>query len=238
MKKFFLLFGVASSFVLFSSALAAEVDVDEILKKADNIRNPAESFFMRVEVADTGADARSVFEVSTGGHDKTFIRTLEPARDKWHNLLMLGDDMWAYIPNMKRSVRVSMNQKLSGQSANGDISRMRWYGDYSAKMEKQTDKEWILALSASRKGLTYDRILAKVDKATGRPVSAEYQTMAGKALKRATFGGYKMDAGAVRPHEILIQDAIRSKEVSTIRILQMQVKNFSASTFSQAALSE
>ena len=45
------------------------------------------------------------------------------------------------MPSLKRAIRVSLSQKLMGEAANGDISRMRWYGDYNVKIEKQTNKE-------------------------------------------------------------------------------------------------
>ena len=68
---------------------------------------------------------------------------------------MLDENMWVFIPNLKRSVRVGLSQKLTGQAANGDISRMRWSGDYTPKLLKETKKSWLLHLQAKKKGLTH-----------------------------------------------------------------------------------
>lgn len=154
------------------SSVALAQSPESILQKADEVRNPSASFKMEVEVKNPGGDDTSVFEVALKGKEKTMIKTLEPSRDKGRNMLMLNEDMWAYIPNLKRSVRISLNQKLTGQAANGDISRMRWAGDYDAKIESQDATKWVLFLTATKKGLTYDKIRATVDKKSFHPLKA------------------------------------------------------------------
>src|SRR4051812_8253138 len=109
------------SAVFFMGAAAHEAtkggarSATEILEHADAIRNPSESFRMRAEVK-TGEDT-SEFEVQTKGKDKTLVKTLAPSRDVGRNMLMLDENMWAYIPNLKRAVRIGLNQKLTGQAA-------------------------------------------------------------------------------------------------------------------------
>ena len=108
-----------------SAATSRTPDADTILRKADEVRNPSESFSMVVDVESQNDDPAR-FEVMMQGKSKTLIRTKKPERDVGRSILMIDENMWAYVPNLKRSVRVSLNQKLTGQAANGDISRMRW----------------------------------------------------------------------------------------------------------------
>jgi len=215
------------------SLAALAVTPDEILRSADEIRNPSESFFMHVAV--TGNDGSSSFEVYTKGKDKTLIRTVAPLRDVGRDLLMLEENMWAYIPNLKRAVRVSLNQKLSGQTANGDIARMRWFGDYSAKIENETTDFWQLKLEASKKGLTYDRLRAFVQKNTFRPMKAEYLSNSDVLLKIALFSGYKSMAGKMRPTIIKITNG-KSSDASIIEISKMESRDLPASIFFQDTL--
>ena len=215
------------------SATALAQSPEAILQKADEVRNPSASFKMEVEVKNPGGDDTSVFEVSLKGKEKTMIKTLEPSRDKGRNMHMLKEDMWAYIPNLKRAVRISLNQKLTGQAANGDISRMRWAGDYDAKIESQDAGKWKLFLTATKKGLTYDKIRAVIDKKSFHPLKAEYLSPAGKVLKFATFRAYKTIAGAVRPTEIEIVDATKPSDKSIVHILKMENEDFPDSLFNQ-----
>ncbi len=219
----------ATSF-LGATAFGAAVPPSEILEKTDSIRNPDEAFSMTVKV-ESKDDTRE-FEVLTKGGDRTVIRTKAPTRDKGRDLLMVDENMWAYIPTLKRAMRVSLSQKISGEAANGDISRMRWAKDYEGAVEKETDTEYQLLLTARKKGLTYEKIRAFVDKKTFRPLRAEYLTAAGKPLKKATFSEYKELAGKTRPSLITIEDAVRTDKKSKITIESMKIETIADSTFS------
>ncbi len=220
------LFSVSTNATV-SPAILAET----ILKKADAIRNPAGDFVMKVDVESSFDDART-FEVYIHGSSRTLVKTLAPVRDIERSLLMVDENMWAYVPNLKRGVRVSLSQKLTGQAANGDISRTRWSEDYTAKIESENDKTWVLFLEANKKGLTYDKIRATVEKKSFRPLSAEYLSLQAKPLKNAKFSGYKSIGGNTRPTQIEIQDAIRTDQKSTLTIKTMDVKPLPASQFS------
>jgi len=213
------------------SVSSKEVDVNTILVKADAIRNPSDSFFMEVRLENKGESDESLFEVFTKGKDKTLIKTIMPTMNRGRNLLMLEENMWVYIPNLKRAVRVSLAQKLTGQAANGDISRMRWANDYEPKLIGQDNESWNLFLTAKKKGLTYDKIRIWVKKNSFQPIKAEYLTVNEKVLKTAQFYEYKQIAGGIRPTKILIESALNKEETSLIEIKKMEVKDFPETNF-------
>lgn len=207
----------------------------EILQKADEVRNPSSSFVMVVTVKDHDGTL-SKFEVKTKGKDRTLIKTLEAPHSKANALLMVEQDMWAYIPNLKRAVRVSLQQKLTGQAANGDIARMRLSGDYEPTLEKDEKDAWQLFLTANKKGLTYDKIRLWVSKDGFKPRKAEYLTMAGDPLKIANFETYSPMAGADRPKIIRIQDAKRSSDYSVLEIISLKNAEFPDALFQASNL--
>jgi outer membrane lipoprotein-sorting protein len=210
-------------------ALASkEKTADQWLKQADQIRNPSSSFSMSIQVESDGQE--SEFLVHLKGSDKTMIITKSPARDRGRNMLMLDRDFHAYVPNLKRSMRLSLAQKLSGQVANGDISRTRWFGDYIAKIEKQTDKTVQLFLKANKDNLTYSAFRLWIEKSTNRPLKAEYLASNEKTiLKQAYFEKYKKMAGLERPSVIRIVDP--AEKTSQIKVIQMKNENFEDSFF-------
>ncbi len=226
---------LALSCLGFSAAYAAAPTPAEILQKADEVRNPSASFTMVVTVKDHDGTS-SKFEVKTKGKDRTLIKTLEAPHSKANALLMVEQDMWAYIPNLKRAVRVSLQQKLTGQAANGDIARMRLSGDYEATLEKDEKDAWQLFLTANKKGLTYDKIRLWVSKDGFKPQKAEYLTMAGDPLKLANFESYSAMAGADRPKTIRIQDAKRSSDYSILEIVSLQNAEFPDAIFQASNL--
>lgn len=211
----------------FSVANAAEKP-EEMVKRADNIRNPSSSYEMKIKVE--SPDNTTVFQVYLKGQDKTLVVTKEPARDKGRNMLMLDRDFQVYVPNLKRSMRLSLAQKLSGQVSNGDISRTRWYGDYEVTKESETASEVQLFLKGKKENLTYAAIRLWLKKDNFQPERAEYLGLNGKTvLKKAKFEGYKSMAGAVRPTILKIEDT--NGQASTIQIIEMNSKDIDDSFF-------
>lgn len=192
---------------------------NQILEKADSYRNPSESYEMNILVE---ADGKTqVFQVFLRGKEKTLIVTKEPARDRGRNMLMLGRDFHAYVPNLKRSMRLSLAQKLSGQVSNGDIARTRWAGDYDVQIESQNQKEIQLLLKGNKDNLTYANIRLWVDSKTYKPLRTEYLALNAKTvLKKAWFEDYKDILGELRPSRIRIEDT--GGEKSEIKIQSMK----------------
>jgi outer membrane lipoprotein-sorting protein len=148
-------------------------------------------------------------------------------------MLMVKEDMWAYIPNLGRATRVALSQRLTGEAAIGDIARMRWSGDYQAKVERETTSELTLDLQAKRKGLTYERIKLTVTKPDFRPISAVYLSLSGEPLKTAAFSHYQMMEGAMRPKMLKIRDAKQQTKWSEIVIKNIKKAEFADALFNK-----
>lgn len=220
-----------------NSALAKDggkTDVQTILRKADDIRNPAESYFIKVDVVQ--GDDKQTFDVFIKGRDKALITTLYPPKEKDRKILMVGESMWVSLPTIKRPVRVSLSQKLTGEAANGDICRMRWSGDYNGTIEEESPDSWQLLLKANKQGLTYDQLRVWIQKKTYRPLKAEFLSLAGKVLKRAEYTDYKKLEGRDRPSTTKIVSAIGEREPTFIKFVEMQKRNFPNALFDQTRL--
>jgi outer membrane lipoprotein-sorting protein len=232
---FLLLIPITSKSFANSNLSGRQLEV--LLKKVDAIRNPAESYLMKVEVENSDSPRdHGVFEVSISGKSKTLINTLAPPDSAGKKYLMLDEDMWAFTPNIGRPVRISLNQRLTGQTANGDISRMSWSGDYEPKLEKDEPNAWILFLKAKKKNLTYEKIRVWINKKNNFPIKAEFLSLQGKPLKLAVYKTFGKIAGKIRPIEVVIRDAKVKTDYSIIHIKSMTPKSFSASVFNQNSL--
>lgn len=234
MRFLFIFSKFVLSSVLFLTSHARPVfaseslSADKLLKMADDVRNPAENFKMKIGVKTSSTD--QIFEVLLKGKEKTLVIVKSPAKDRGRNMLMLDRDFHAYIPNLKKSVRLSLAQKMSGEVSNGDIARTRWYGDYTASLENTEGTEAVLFLEGNKPMLTYQKIRLWVDKQNARPSRAEFLGLDGKTvLKRARYTNYKSIAGGLRPTSLVIEDV--TGKSSTISILEMEKSEFPDSTF-------
>jgi len=215
-----LLLGFLLTCVLVSRA--ATPDAEALLKRSDTYRNGWPSYVIRVKITNYEqgkSDEEKLYEVSQKGTDKTYVEFMSP-RDKGRHLLMLGDDMWIYLPDTSRPVRITPLERLSGDASNGDVARTNYAVDYSPvylRTEKVGAEECnVLQLTAKRKGSTYQKIEYWLRVQDARPVKAEFYLTSGKHIKSATFDEYQQTGGRVLLHRLTLVDQIRHNSHSVL----------------------
>src|SRR5215475_4423363 len=222
----FLLFVLLAFLVAFAlvghAASVPGVDAEILLKRSDTFRNGWPSFVTRVKITNYESgkpDEEKLYEVSQKGIDKTYVEFLSP-REKGRHLLMLGDDMWVYLPDTSRPVRITPLERLSGDASNGDVARTNYAVDYSAEFlreEKAGNEDcYVLNLTAKRKGATYQRIIYWVRVEDARPVRAEFYLTSGKHIKSATFDEYRESGGRLLLRKLTLYDEIRHNSHSVL----------------------
>lgn len=197
-------------------------DAQALLKRSDSYRNGWPAFSLRVKITDYESgksDEVHMYEVSQKGTDKTYVEFLSP-REKGRHLLMLGDEMWIYLPDTSRPVRITPLERLSGDASNGDVARTNYAVDYSAEFvrEEKAGNEncYVLNLTAKRKGATYQRILYWIRSEDARPVRAEFYLTSGKHIKSASFDEYAPSGGRMLLRRLTLYDEIRHNSHSVL----------------------
>jgi len=208
--------------LLMAASAGATPDAQALLRQSDAVRNGWPSFVVRVKITNFEAgksDEEDLFEVYQKGTERTYVEFLSP-RDKGRHLLMLGDDMWIYLPDTSRPIRITPLERLSGNASNGDVARTNYAIDYDAvylRTETEGGAEChVLELSARRKGATYRRILYWLRATDARPVKAEFFLASGKHTKSATFDEYQQVGGRMLLRRLTIYDQIRKNSHSVM----------------------
>jgi outer membrane lipoprotein-sorting protein len=197
-------------------------DPEAILKRSDGYRNGWPSYVLHVKITNfesNKADEEKLYEVSQKGTEKTYVEFMSP-REKGQHLLMLGDDMWVYLPDTSRPVRITPLERLSGDASNGDVARTNYAADYTpvyVRSEKAgADDCYVFDLTARRKGATYQRILYWIRVQDDRPVKAEFYLTSGKLIKSATFDDFFSVGGRAQLRRMTLYDEIRHNSHSVL----------------------
>jgi len=217
-------------------------NVEALLQRSDMARNGWPSYSVRVKILnfeDGKQDEEHLYQVSQKGAEKTHVEFLSP-REKGQYLLMLGDDMWIYLPDTSRPVRITPLERLTGNASNGDVARTHYAIDYNA-VYLRTEKVgatpcYVLELSAKRKGSTYHRIEYWLSVATGLPVKAEFYLTSGKHIKSATFDAYQQVDGKTLLRRMTIYDCIRKTSHSVMEYSGFAPRKFPDKLFQQGRL--
>jgi hypothetical protein len=112
---------------------------------------------------------------------------------------------------------------LTGNAAYGDIARLNFIDNYSAKLLKQETAEgkmaFVLELTAIEgHPVTYDKLLYWVDAKSFRPLKAHYMTSSGKVLREGFFKDFKAVLGEQRPTNIVLVDHLEPKHVTELQL--------------------
>lgn len=230
-------FSILSAFFLSTTLLAQTIDPNEIVKKADlkrGLGNVSHQFNVTVTNQDNKIE---VYEVSFKDVNNSLIVQTQPERARGRKILMKDYDIWLFTPNIKKPLRISLEQKLTGEVSNGDIARTNYAEDYDASLLSTENKDgaefFKLELKAKNKKVTYGRIEYLVAKKDYSPVAAVFYALSGKPLKSAAFSDFKPIQGMNRATKMVIRDYLQKEKQSTLVFSNHAPKTFSESTFNK-----
>ncbi|GHD68026.1 outer membrane lipoprotein-sorting protein [Jeongeupia chitinilytica] len=216
------------------AAPALAVDAQALLAASDAVRNPDKPFGLTTTLVEyrngkqTDTSTLAVYSRAdaNSGQFRSLLRFVAPARDADKLMLKSGNDLWFYDPASKATIRISPQQRLLGQAANGDVVTVNLAGDYSASVaaeedvsdgDKQQRHTYRLELKAKTPDVTYHRIEMWIDAANKQPVKARFYAESGSLLKTAYYRRYQSQLGTNRPTETVIIDGLDPNWVTVMR---------------------
>ncbi|WP_446904558.1 outer membrane lipoprotein-sorting protein [Burkholderia sp. YIM B11467] len=234
MRRLFVSCCLSLSFVAGVAHAQPAPDPQKVLAASDAIRTPEKSFVLTATLIEyrsgkqVDGNTLSIYSKpdAPGGAFRTLVRFVAPARDTGKLMLKNGNDLWFYDPANQASVRISPDQRLLGQAANGDVVTINLAHDYTAEMkgvediadgDRQMRRAYRLALAGHGDGLTYRRIEIWIDAVNNRPLKARFYSESDRLLKTAFYRRYTMQLGVERPTETVIIDGLDSNWVTVMR---------------------
>jgi len=199
----FLIFFFISSIIWTQESDINETKGNEILKKVDENLMPVsfESYRKLINEEPDGSKKEFIFFTVKKGKDKVAMLYVSPASEKGRATLRLGDNMWLYIPNVGKPIRItSMQSVVGGVFNNADIMRLDYSVEYDATILEQNTSEYVLNLKANKKTVAYDKLKMWVDKKNIMVTKVECYTATGTLIKTLEFKNVKnFGDGIMRP---------------------------------------
>jgi hypothetical protein len=133
---------------------------------------------------------------------------LAPASDKGRVTLRLDENMWLYIPEVGRAIRVTSLQSVTGSVFNNaDILRIDYTAEYDVEAAEEQKDAYLLSLKAKTGEVAYDRLKMWVDKQALLPVTIEAYAASGLLLKTLRFSSIKDFGGGIKRPATLETDS-------------------------------
>ena len=192
---------LAAAILCLVAPLALALDGDAILRQVDRKLNP-ESYEMYRKLINIEPDGRKkefvLFTVKKG-RDKMVALFLDPPSEKGRATLRLGDNMWLYIPNVGKPIRItSLQSVVGGVFNNADILNLDYSVEYAVEKAAEEPKAYLLELKAKSGAVAYDRLKMRVDRASLTPTEIEAYAASGLLIKTLRFKDLKDFGGGLR----------------------------------------
>jgi outer membrane lipoprotein-sorting protein len=217
-----LLRSFVTALVLALAPLAAHaLDGEAILRQVDRKLNP-ESYEMYRKLINIEPDGRKkefvLFTVKKG-RDKMVALFLDPPSDKGRATLRLGDNMWLYIPNVGKPIRItSLQSVVGGVFNNADILNLDYSVEYAVEKAAEEAKVYLLELKARSGAVAYDRLKMRVDRASLTPTEIECYAASGLLIKTLRFKDMKDFGGGLRRPATMETDSPLHKDYKSVML--------------------
>ncbi len=226
---------LSSLLILLWTVPAFALDGTMLLKQVDRNLNP-ESYEMYRKLINVEPDGKkkefTLFSVKKGA-EKIAALFLAPASEKGRSTLRLGDNMWLYIPNVGKPIRItSLQSVVGGVFNNADILNLDYAVEYDVVRVEEAGKEFLLLLKAKTKSVAYDQIKMWVDKGKKLPTKVECLTEANMLIKTLYFKDHKdFGGGIVRPAVIETDSPLYKGYKSIMIFAKIKRQNFKDEVF-------
>ncbi|MCD6130129.1 MAG: outer membrane lipoprotein-sorting protein [Deltaproteobacteria bacterium] len=185
---------------------ALAVDGNSVLLQVDRNLNPDsyESYKKLINIEPSGKKKEFVLFTVKKGKDKVAAIFISPASEKGRSTLRLDENMWLYIPNVGKPIRItSLQSVVGGVFNNSDILRLDYSSEYNVEKMEDVGDEYILHLKAKTRTVAYDKLKMWVHKEKLVPVRIECLTETSMLVKTIYYKNVKdFGGGIVRPSVI------------------------------------
>jgi len=208
---------------------------NQILMKLDRNLNPEsyESYRKLINIEPNGRKREYVLFTVKKGADKVAALFLSPASEKGRSTLRLDENMWLYIPNVGKPIRItSLQSVVGGVFNNSDILRLDYAAEYYVERMEELNDMYVLNLKAKTKTVAYDKLKMWVNKDTILPVRIECLTEASMLIKTIHYKQTK-DFGdkIVRPSVIETDSPLYKGYKSVMIFAQIKKRTFKDEVF-------
>src|SRR5713226_5642833 len=195
-------YSTVAAFLLLASALAFSQTLSpsspgelpapqEVLAAADRVRIPDQPFRVTLALVEyiNGKPRDRTGLVVYVRQDKqtrqynNLVRYSEPPRDAGKMVLFKVNNLWFYDPASQASIRISAQQRLTGQASQGDVLTVNLSKDYTPNIvgeetlqdADRTNRDcWHLDMPAATPDAVYHRIEYWVERGTFRPIKGKF----------------------------------------------------------------
>ena len=222
------------------------VDVNALLEKLDSLyRSESSKGVMSMTVVTAHYTRTLKMEMVTRGQEDTLIRILSPRKEKGVSTLKRGNEMWNYLPKIKKVIRIPASMMggswMGSDLTNDDLVRGSSYeDDYITQQAPARPGEiCLLHMPKENAAVTWSKVFSCFYADTQLPKRMEFYDEKDRKVRVLEYDEVKTLGGRLLPTRMtltpLSEDKLGNKTVMSFEEMQFDVE-VKATTFSEANL--
>ena len=216
-------------------------DGNTILQKVDRNLNPEtfEMYRKLINIEPNGSKKEFIMYSVKKGRDQIVSVFLSPASEKGRATLRVEENMWLYIPNVGKPIRITSLQSVTGGIFNNaDIMRLDYSAEYNCNRVEQQKDLLILHLKAKTRAVAYDSVKMWVDDKILLPLKIECFASSGMLIMTIYFKKTKdFGDGLIRPAVIETDSPLHKGYKSIMIFAKMKKRDLPNEAFTLNFLS-
>ena len=212
------------------------LDGDAILATVDrNLAPDAYEMYRKlINVEPDGSRKEFVLYTAKKGRESMVALFLDPPSDLGRTTLRLGDNMWLYIPDVGKPLRItSLQSVVGGIFNNSDLMRLEFSTEYLVQGVEEAADEYVLDLKARTGAVAYDRLKMRVDRELLLPTVIEAYASSGLLIKTLRYRKNKdFGNGIVRPSVLETESPLYKGYKAVMLFAKIQPRDFADEVFS------
>jgi outer membrane lipoprotein-sorting protein len=187
-------FCVFSVLICLSTSVFAKADALQLLKKIDELyRSQGSKALMQMQVITPNWTRTIKMDIWTKGLDYTFVRILEPRKDRGVSSLKRKNEMWNFFPKINKVIKVPpsmmMGSWMGSDFTNDDlIKNSSFEKDYDYLISKETAGFYYITLTPKKNTVSlWGKIVFDVNKKSLLPSKQSYYDEKGVKVRELLF---------------------------------------------------
>jgi outer membrane lipoprotein-sorting protein len=215
---------------------AWSLDGNAILAQVDRNLAPDSYEMYRKLINQEPDGSRKEFVLYTAkkGRESMLALFLAPPTELGRTTLRLGDNMWLYIPEVGKPLRItSLQSVVGGIFNNSDLMRLEFGTEYAVQEAIEQQDEYVLELKAKSDAVAYDRLKMRVDRARLLPTVIEAYAASGLLVKTLRYRKIKdYGDGLVRPSVLETDSPLYQGYKAVMLFAKIKPRDFPDEVFS------
>ncbi len=205
--------------------LLFSITPEKLLLKIDEVRLPSQYEAM-VLMTNHLQDGREITYKFRGIEDRdkgSYLEILEPTREAGRKFLLIGLNIWMYVPEIGKALRLSARDRFLGSEfSNSDLMEGSYQKNYNAVSLNSVDNSYLLELQGKGPTSPYKRITMKVRKSNSIPSELKFYTLSGRLFREMVMDSIKVFEGEPHATYMKMTNVLSSESYTEVKVLSIK----------------